>query len=75
MFKLVACFVATVICAVLGLLPEIGLYILWHIIGPTEELSRVILGIAFLFFGGGLCIWFGIIALWLWGLMIAVVLD
>lgn len=75
MIKLIAGLIVTVVCLALALVPELGMYILWNIIGPTEEVSRMVLGICFFFFGGGACIGFGFLGMALWAAMIAVILD
>ena len=75
MFKFIASTVVTIFCIALALIPEFGMYIIWQLVSPTEEITRLILSVAFLFVGGGTCVFFGVCALAIWLSLISTILD
>lgn len=58
--------VVTVVSLIIAVLPEAGLYFLWKLVNPQTDLARVLLGLGFLFGGGGICILFGFVACVIW---------
>lgn len=67
--------IGTLLCIVLGLVPEFALYALWHVLAPTTEVMRVVTGLGFLFIGGGACIAFGFLAVAIWFALLKAVLE
>ena len=60
----------SLLCLVVGLLPEAMLWACYHVISPTSEIAKVVLGLGLGYFGIGVCLFVGILmfALWITGL-------
>lgn len=56
----------TLACAIIAVIPEAVMYILFHFINPTSEVGRIATGGLLLWFGTGLSILFAIGAFVLW---------
>ena len=73
--KILLAVIATLLCMVLGLVPEIAMWILWGIVNPITEVARLVLIVAYIFAGTGLSIAFAVGAGSLWLLAIAFIVD
>jgi hypothetical protein len=73
--KVVLAIVFTVLCVFLGLIPEIGMWLLWGAVAPVTELAKVILIVAFVFGGAGLSVIFAMGAFSLWALCMAFIAE
>lgn len=57
----------SLLCGILMLIPEMGMYFIWHLLNPQTDLYRLGLIAIFVFGGGGLSFLFAILGIGLWG--------
>lgn len=62
---------ASVLCGLIAILPEIAMYFLWNLVQPQDEIVRVALVALFFICGGGMCILFGFLGVAAWVSMTA----
>lgn len=70
--KLIYVTIWSIVCLVVALLPEMGMYAVYTLINPVSELARIAMFIAFWFGGAGICMLFAFLsfAIWVRGLMV-----
>ena len=64
--KTLTVIVSTLVCIILGTLPELAMWALWGLVHPQTEVGRILMIALFIFCGGGISIFalFGAISLW-----------
>jgi hypothetical protein len=73
--KLFFSIVFTVLFVLFALIPETIMYFTWHLVQPENPIQRLAMVALFFVGGGGLCVFFGILAVALWAAVIGAILD
>ena len=66
---------ASIVCLIIGLIPEITMYFLWGVINPETAALKALTIAIFVFGGGGLCFAFGVIAFVLWVAVMQAIIE
>ena len=62
--------IGTLVCLVIGLIPEGVMWMLWGLIHPSSETSKILVLAVFWLGGAGLCFLFAFLAFSLWVVML-----
>ena len=56
----------SILAICIAIIPEVGMYIFYHAVGPTSEAGRIAMGGILLWFGVGLSFLFAVLGTVLW---------
>jgi membrane protease YdiL (CAAX protease family) len=65
----------SILCTVLALITPAGLWLIWHLANPQNELTRTIMAAALLMFGGSTTVLMGIMSFGLWATLMGILVD